>query len=692
MVDFEGKLVMADVRQRLLCFEYLPRGSLDKYITGSSCVLKWRECYQIIKEICEGLHYLHVERRIVHLDLKPTNILLDCNMVPKIADFGLSRRFCEKQSQILTAEVKGTLGYMAPEFVNSGQITFKSDIYSLGIIITEILTRQKGYRDVEDVLDIWKNRLQQESQRDIHLEQVRVCAEIAIECADYNPAKRPVTKHIINRLDETESTSGSTETSGSTSSVAQAEKESSEQHQWTPKVPGETSDEDCRMEVGTILMNRYEIGRLLGQGDLAKVYYTQDLTSGQGVAIKMIDKDKVSSVELMVRIKREITLMNLLRHPNVLKLVEVTASKSKLYFVLEYPKDGDLYTTNVIGRLSEDAARKYFHQLIGAVEYCHSQGVYHRNLNLENILLDENGNLKISDFGLSVLPGSREDGLFHYPCGTPAYVAPEVLSWRGYDGAKVDIWSCGVILFALVAGYLPFQGTDRTDLFNKISLGKYECPSWISVKLKDILRKILDLDPSTRASVSSIKASAWYGNLIEVKAYKGEATTSESTECSMLSKGKTKCSGSLVNRAPSSFTDSNAVGVISLSMKFHLSNLSEKKYGPWENKFTARLPAQTLLAKLNELAEHLKLKVMKKENSVLKLVAREEGMGRLELDAEVFEIAPSFLLVEIKIANGDKEYELQMKVKDVIRLVFKDMVWAWQDDSHTEQPQFTLFG
>ncbi|KAE8777477.1 CBL-interacting protein kinase 26 [Hordeum vulgare] len=562
MVAFEGKLVMADVRQRLLCFEYLPRGSLDKYIAGSSYVLQWKESYQIIKEICEGLHYLHVERRIVHLDLKPTNILLDCNMVPKIADFGLSRRFCEKQSQILTAEVKGTLGYMAPEFVNNGQITFKSDIYSLGIIITEILTRQRGYRDVED---------------------------------------------------------------------------------------------DCRMEVGTILMKRYEIGRLIAQGDLAKVYYAQNLTSEQDVAIKMIDKDKVSSVELMVRIKREMTLMNLLGHPNVLKLVEVMASKSKLYFVLEYPKGGDLSTKIVTGGLHEDAARKYFRQLISAVEYCHSQGVYHRNLNLENILLDENGNLKISDFGLSVLPGSREDGLFHYPCGTPAYVAPEVLSWRGYAGAKVDIWSCGVILFVLVAGYLPFQ------------------------------------DPSTRASVSSIKASAWYRNHIEVKACKGEATTSETTECSMLSKGKTKCSNSVGNQAPSSFTHSNAVGVISLSVKFYLSNLSEKKYGLWENKFTARLPAETLFARINELAEQLKLKVKKKENGILKLVASEEGMGRLELDAEVFELAPSFLLVEIKITNGDKEYELQMKVKDAVRLIFKDMVWAWQDDSHSQQPQFTLF-
>ncbi|VAI55683.1 unnamed protein product [Triticum turgidum subsp. durum] len=242
MANFEGKPVMADVQERLLCFEYLPRGSLDKYISGASSVLKWTERYQIIKEICEGLQYLHVQRRIVHLDLKPTNILLDDNMVPKIADFGLSRRFSEKQSQTFTAKVRGTIGYIAPEVLNNGQITFKSDIYSLGIIIMEILTGQKGYCDVENVLNMWRN-LSQKSQGDIHLEQVRPCMEIAIECTDFNPAKRPSTECILDRLNETESKGRSIETSGSTSSAVQAEDDSSEKNKWTPKVPGETSDE-----------------------------------------------------------------------------------------------------------------------------------------------------------------------------------------------------------------------------------------------------------------------------------------------------------------------------------------------------------------------------------------------------------------------------------------------------------------
>ncbi|XP_066339283.1 G-type lectin S-receptor-like serine/threonine-protein kinase SRK [Miscanthus floridulus] len=129
---YGGKMVMADVQQRLLCFEFLPNGSLDKHINNG---LEWRTCYQIIKGLCHGLHYLH-QQNIVHLDLKPANILLDCNMVPKISDFGLSRCFEEKQTRAVTAEVVGTLGYMAQEFINSGVITIKSDII--------ILTDQKG--------------------------------------------------------------------------------------------------------------------------------------------------------------------------------------------------------------------------------------------------------------------------------------------------------------------------------------------------------------------------------------------------------------------------------------------------------------------------------------------------------------------------------------------------------------------
>ncbi|KAE8777479.1 CBL-interacting protein kinase 26 [Hordeum vulgare] len=435
----------------------------------------------------------------------------------------------------------------------------------------------------------------------------------------------------------------------------------------------------------TILMDRYEIGRHLGQGNFAKVYYARNLTSGQAVAIKMIDKEKVSRVGLMVQIKREISIMRLVRHPNVLKLFEVMASKSKIYFVLEYAKGGELFNKITKGKLSEDAARKYFHQLISAVDYCHSRGVYHRDLKPENLLLDENENLKVSDFGLSALAEStRQDGLLHTTCGTPAYVAPEVLSRRGYDGAKADIWSCGVILFVLVAGFLPFHDTNLIEMYRKISRAEYRCPRPFSVELKDLLYKILDPDPSTRASVSRIKRSAWFRKPVDVnglkikqetrdKVQKGEPTTSESTEGS----------NSEVNQeASSSLTNLNAFDIISLSTGFDLSNLFEEKYGRREDRFTTRQPAEAIFAKLNELAKKLKLKIKKQENGVLKLAAPREGMkGILELDAEVFEFAPSLHLVELKKTNGDT-IEYKQLMKDEIRPALKDLVWAWQGDSH----------
>nr|GEX08148.1 CBL-interacting serine/threonine-protein kinase 5-like [Tanacetum cinerariifolium] len=143
---------------------------------------------------------------------------------------------------------------------------------------------------------------------------------------------------------------------------------------------------------------------------------------------------------LMEQIIREIGIMHLVRHPNVVQLKEVMATKTKIFLVIEYVKGGELFAKIAKGRLKEDVARKYFQQLISAVDYCHSRGVSHRDLKPENLLLDENEDLKVSDFGLSALPEQlRNDGMLHTQCGTPAYVAPEVLRKKGYDGAKADI-------------------------------------------------------------------------------------------------------------------------------------------------------------------------------------------------------------------------------------------------------------
>ncbi|KAL0391262.1 UNVERIFIED_CONTAM: CBL-interacting serine/threonine-protein kinase [Sesamum latifolium] len=233
------------------------------------------------------------------------------------------------------------------------------------------------------------------------------------------------------------------------------------------------------------LFNKYE-KKLLGCGAFAKVYHARNVATGQSVAVKVINKSRLNnSANLVANIKREISIMSRLSHPHIVRLFEVLATKRKIYFILEFVKGGELFAKVAKGRFSEDLGRKYFQQLISAVSYCHLRGVYHRDLKPENLLLDEGGDLKVSDFGLSALTDQvRADGLLHTLCGTPAYVAPEILAKKGYDGAKIDVWSCGVVLFVLTAGYLPFNDPNLMNMYKKIYKGEFRCPKWMSPDLK----------------------------------------------------------------------------------------------------------------------------------------------------------------------------------------------------------------
>uniref|UniRef100_A0ACD5U2S9 Uncharacterized protein n=2 Tax=Avena sativa TaxID=4498 RepID=A0ACD5U2S9_AVESA len=425
------------------------------------------------------------------------------------------------------------------------------------------------------------------------------------------------------------------------------------------------------MEERSILMGHYEIGRQLGQGTFAKVYYARDLTTGQSVAIKMIDKEKVLRIGLMDQIKREISIMRIVRHPNVLQLFKVMATRSKIYFVLEYAKGGELFNKLAKGKLSEDAARKYFHQLITAVDYCHSRGVYHRDLKPENLLMDEYETLRVSDFGLSALTESKwQDGLLHTACGTPAYVAPEVLSRKGYSGAKADVWSCGVILFVLAASYLPFHERNLIEMYRKISKAEYKCPRFFSTELKELLQGILDPDPNTRMSIARVKRSAWYKKPNEIT---GLRIRSVDMICDSSDR-------------PLSLTNLNAFDIISLSSGFQLSGLFDERYSQREARFTSKQPPATVFVRLKELAKRMKLKVTKKDNGFLKLATGKEGKkGILAFDAEIFEVAPSFLLVELTKTNGDT-LEYQKLLKEDIRPSLTDIVWAWHGDVQQAQP------
>ncbi|KAJ1419235.1 Protein kinase domain [Sesbania bispinosa] len=327
---------------------------------------------------------------------------------------------------------------------------------------------------------------------------------------------------------------------------------------------------------GSVLMQRYELGKLLGQGTFAKVYHARNLKTGMSVAIKIVDKEKILKVGMIDQIKREISVMRLIRHPHVVELYEVMASKTKIYFVMEYVRGGELFN-------------------------------------------------KVSDFGLSALAESKhQDGLLHTTCGTPAYVAPEVINRRGYDGAKADIWSCGVILYVLLAGYLPFRDPNLMEMYRKIGKAEFKFPNWFAP------------DGLEKATV----------------------TDSEYKEIAPL----------------------DADGVFGAC--FDLSGLFEEADRKKEVRFTSNKPASIIISKFQEICKHLGLKVKKKDGGLFKLEGCKEGRkGPLGIDAEIFEITPVFHLVELKKSSGDT-LEYQKLLKQDVRPALKDIVGPGKENNH----------
>ncbi|KAF3447983.1 hypothetical protein FNV43_RR08690 [Rhamnella rubrinervis] len=452
-----------------------------------------------------------------------------------------------------------------------------------------------------------------------------------------------------------------------------------------------------KYDVWSVLMERYELGRLLGQGTFAKVHYARDLSRGMSVAIKIIDKEKVLKVGMIDQIKREISVMRLIRHPNVVELYEVMATKTKIYFVMEYAKGGELFNKVAKGKLKEDVARKFFQQLISAVDYCHSRGVFHRDLKPENLLLDENGNLKVSDFGLSALAESkRQDGLLHTTCGTPAYVAPEVINRKGYDGAKADIWSCGVILYVLLAGYLPFHDSNLMEMYRKIGKGDFKFPNWFAPEVRRLVSKMLDPIPNTRISMAKIMENSWFKKGLEPKPQIVEKDEKEPalllTDAVFASNENSTSVSEPKQELAKPCCNLNAFDIISFSAGFDLSGLFGESEGKKEVRFTSNKSASTIISKLEDIAKRLRLKIKKKDGGLLKLEGSKEGRkGCLGIDAEIFEITPFFHLVEVKKSNGDT-LEYQKMMKQDIRPALKDIVWTWQGEQKQEQRQALNIG
>ncbi|XP_052098962.1 5'-AMP-activated protein kinase catalytic subunit alpha-2-like isoform X3 [Mytilus californianus] len=260
---------------------------------------------------------------------------------------------------------------------------------------------------------------------------------------------------------------------------------------------------------GQVKIGHYILGETLGTGTFGKVKIATHYITSHKVAVKILNRNKIKSLDVVSKIKREIQNLKLFRHPHIIKLYQVISTPTDIFMVMEYVGGGELFDYIVKhGKLKEPEARRFFQQIISGVEYCHRHMVVHRDLKPENLLLDDKLNVKIADFGLSNM---MQDGEFlRTSCGSPNYAAPEVISGKLYAGPEVDIWSCGVILYALLCGTLPFDDEHVPTLFRKIKSGIFAVPDYLNKEVVGLLCIMLQVDPLKRATTAQIREHDWF--------------------------------------------------------------------------------------------------------------------------------------------------------------------------------------
>ena len=260
----------------------------------------------------------------------------------------------------------------------------------------------------------------------------------------------------------------------------------------------------------TISDIHYKIIRKLGEGMFSTVKLASHSLTGEKVAIKILEKTKVTKLEEKERINRELAIMKKLNHYNIVKLYQIVETKLTIYLIQENVQGKEFMEyLNKKGKLKEVEACKFFHQIISGLEYIHQCGIAHRDFKPENILITNDDTvLKIIDFGLSNM--YKNNQLLKTACGSPCYAPPEMIKEENYDGAKSDIWSSGIILYLMLCGKLPFYHEQNEIMYEKILSGKFEHPNYLSDNAKDILDKIIEIDPKKRLNFEEIKSHPWF--------------------------------------------------------------------------------------------------------------------------------------------------------------------------------------
>ncbi|XP_023319473.1 serine/threonine-protein kinase BRSK2 isoform X2 [Eurytemora carolleeae] len=251
----------------------------------------------------------------------------------------------------------------------------------------------------------------------------------------------------------------------------------------------------------------YRLEKTLGKGQTGLVKLGTHCVLGKKVAIKIVNKEKLSE-SVLLKVEREIAIMKLIEHQNVLGLYDVYENRKYLYLVLEHVSGGELFDYLVKkGRLTPKEARRFFRQIISALDFCHSHSICHRDLKPENLLLDDKNNIKVADFGMASL--QPRGSMLETSCGSPHYACPEVIRGEKYDGTRADVWSCGVILYALLVGALPFDDDNLRQLLEKVKRGVFHIPHFVPPECQNLLRGMIEVSPDKRLTLKEVNRHPW---------------------------------------------------------------------------------------------------------------------------------------------------------------------------------------
>jgi len=262
--------------------------------------------------------------------------------------------------------------------------------------------------------------------------------------------------------------------------------------------------EGAGMPVG--LSELYKLGKAIGEGAFGFVRVAQQRLSRELIAVKTFEKVRLRDTSSRRRLENEIRVLQRIRHPFIVRLYEVFESPKRIHLCMEHVSHGTLHRHLTLHkRLPETEVRRLVRQLVGALAYLHARSIAHRDIKLENVLLDECWNVRLIDFGFAIL--SR--GKLRVPCGSPAYTAPEILLAHEYDGQLADVWSLGVLIYVMLAGRFPFQGATRAELSRNVLRGSFASPSGLSREPESLLRRVLVLDPHQRYTIDNVRAHPW---------------------------------------------------------------------------------------------------------------------------------------------------------------------------------------